>query len=86
MFHPGAMCYIELGTVVPSSGGEYAYISKAFGSLPAFMVVWVSFLVLKPASVAIGCLAFSQYFVEIYVPMDNDIEWGLKLVGVVAIC
>lgn len=44
----GALCFAELGTVVPRSGAEYAYLIEAFaktdkfwGPLPSFVCAWV---------------------------------------------
>lgn len=44
----GALCYAELGSAMPSSGGgEHAYLNHAFGSLPAFLFSWTSISLLK---------------------------------------
>jgi basic amino acid/polyamine antiporter, APA family len=36
------LCYAEIGTRVTSAGGNYAYVEAAFGSLPGFIVNWLS--------------------------------------------
>ncbi|MEJ1289011.1 solute carrier family 7 (cationic amino acid transporter y+ system) member 9 [Cricetulus griseus] len=57
----GALCFAELGTVIPKSGGEYPYLMEAFGPIPAFLFSWTSMVVIKPSSFAIICLSFSEY-------------------------
>ncbi|XP_006835370.1 PREDICTED: B(0,+)-type amino acid transporter 1-like [Chrysochloris asiatica] len=59
----GALCYAELGSLVPESGGDYAYILHTFGSLPAFLVIYMFVLVGRPASIAAVSLSFAKYAV-----------------------
>ena len=57
----GALCFVELGTSIPSAGATYAYILRAFGGLPAFLYIWTAAFVIRPASRAIISLAFAEY-------------------------
>jgi APA family basic amino acid/polyamine antiporter len=57
----GAMCYSELGVNLPSSGGEYVYLTEAFGPTWGFMTGWVSFFAGFSAPIAVAALAFADY-------------------------
>ena len=35
-----ALCFAELGTMMPKAGGPYAYVSKAFGPVVGFLIMW----------------------------------------------
>ncbi|NXI75837.1 S7A13 protein, partial [Rhipidura dahli] len=56
----GALCYAELGTALPFSGGEYSHIKRGLGPLPAFVFIWTSTFT-KPASNAARALLFAEY-------------------------
>ncbi|NWU36790.1 S7A13 protein, partial [Hylia prasina] len=56
----GALCYAELGSALPFSGGEYSHIKRGLGSLPAFVFIWTSMFT-KPASNAARALLFAEY-------------------------
>lgn len=68
----GALCYSELGTMIPLSGAEYIYLLKGFGELPGFLYAWTSTIILKPSQVAIICLAFGAYVIEPFFPGCSD--------------
>lgn len=57
----GAVCYSELGVNFPSSGGEYVYLTQAYGPTWGFMTGWVSFFAGFSAPIAAAALAFSDY-------------------------
>src|SRR5579863_5038295 len=57
----GAICYSELGINLPSSGGEYVYLTRAYGPTWGFMSGWVSFFAGFSAPIAAAALAFADY-------------------------
>lgn len=69
----GSLCYCEMGTMIPRSGGEYAYLQEAFGPLPAFIFSWTLALVIRPSSMTIVALTFARYVSQPFYP-DCDIS------------
>ncbi len=57
----GALCYGELGVNFPASGGEYVYLTQAYGPVWGFMTGWTTFLAGFAAPVAAAALAFADY-------------------------
>src|SRR5580658_9973840 len=48
----GALCFAELGALLPHAGGEYVYLRRAYGEIPGFLFACNAF-VLGGAAVAI---------------------------------
>ncbi|XP_033102959.1 Y+L amino acid transporter 2-like [Anneissia japonica] len=67
----GALCYAELGTMLPRSGGAYAYIKYIYGDLWGFILLWVSIVMLMPVSFAVIALTFAYYCVQPWFPDPN---------------
>lgn len=79
-----ALCYMELGTMMPQSGGEYVYLRRAFGELAAFLFSYVNCFVLKPANFAIASIVIGQYLVAALLGdtcKNNDAQLIAKLIG-----
>ncbi len=57
----GAMCYAELATAYPSAGGEYHFIGRAFGRVPAFFYAWARMTVIVAGSIAVFSFVFGDY-------------------------
>src|SRR5438270_9500907 len=57
----GAICYSELAINFPSSGGEYVYLSRAYGPTWGFISGWVSLLAGFSAPIAAAALSFAGY-------------------------
>jgi APA family basic amino acid/polyamine antiporter len=57
----GAICYSELALNFTSSGGEYLYLTRAYGPTWGFITGWVSFFAGFSAPIAAAALAFASY-------------------------
>jgi len=67
----GALSYSELGINFPSSGGEYVYLTRAYGPAWGFMTGWVSFFAGFSAPIAAAALIFASY-VGAFFPFFNE--------------
>ena len=68
----GALSYSELGINFPSSGGEYVYLTRAFGPAWGFMTGWISFFAGFSAPIAAAALAFSNYLGYFYPALRQE--------------
>ena len=78
----GALCFSELGVNFPSSGGEYVYLTRAYGPTWGFITGWVSFFAGFSAPIAISALAFSEYLSAVLPGIQS--KWsigGYELTG-----
>jgi len=70
----GALCYIELGTMIQKSGGEYAYYLQAYGDMAAFIFSYASSFILRPAGFAAIAIACGDYIVEPFYGLEETSE------------
>ena len=62
----GALCYAELTTTFPSAGGDYHFLTRAFGKKLAFLFAWARVSVIQTGSVARLAFIFGDYVSQIY--------------------
>ncbi|WP_406180670.1 APC family permease [Streptomyces sp. NBC_01006] len=78
-----AFCYSELGTLIPSAGGEYAMVSTMAGRLAGWLVFVLSLLVVMivPPVIAMGTADYLAPIVHIPAPVAGG---GVMLLATLA--
>ncbi|MFB3776433.1 MAG: APC family permease [Bryobacteraceae bacterium] len=67
----GALSYAELGAAMPEAGGEYVYLSRAYGPACGFLYGWTQMWVAKSGSIASMATAFFYYLADFYPGLDQ---------------
>lgn len=62
----GAMCYAELTTTFPDTGGDYHFLHRAFGRHLAFLFAWARLSVIQTGSIALLAFIVGDYMSEFY--------------------
>jgi basic amino acid/polyamine antiporter, APA family len=61
----GALCYAELAATYPHTGGDYHYLTRAFGPGVGFLFGWARVTVIPTGSIALLAFAFGDYASQI---------------------
>jgi amino acid transporter len=62
----GAFCYAELGATYPNAGGDYDYLSRAYGSWAGFLFGWMQTVIVRPGDVALMAFVFANYAAPLF--------------------
>jgi len=57
----GALCYAELATAYPHTGGDYHFLTRAFGRHTSFLYAWARSTVINSGSIALLAFVFGDY-------------------------
>lgn len=61
----GALCYAELASAWPNAGGDYHFLSRAWGSSTGFFFAWARIAVIQTGSIALIAFVFGDYASQI---------------------
>lgn len=68
----GALCYAELTTAYPHTGGDYHYLTRAYGRPLSFLFVWSRVTVIQTGSVALLAYVFGDYVSQLFSLVFSD--------------
>ena len=57
----GALCYAEMSSMFPASGGDYIYIREVYGRFWGFLFGWTKLFIERTGTIAILGFVFAEY-------------------------
>ncbi len=66
----GALCYAELGAMLPQSGGNYIFAKRAYGARIGAFVGLEAMLIAFPATLAVIALVFGEYLSSVVAGLE----------------
>jgi APA family basic amino acid/polyamine antiporter len=71
----GAVCYAELATAFPRDGGDYEYLSRAYGRWCGFLFGWAQLTTVISGNIGIMAYAFADYGVRLWPGAKGYMVW-----------
>ncbi|MGB8991983.1 MAG: amino acid permease [Desulfobaccales bacterium] len=68
----GALCYAELATTYPREGGDYVYLTRAYGGCAGYLFGWSQLAVVRPGDIALMAFIFASYAQTLYAPWADS--------------
>lgn len=62
----GALCYAELATTYPRSGGDYVYLTRAFHPFAGFLFGWAQLAAILTGSIGAMAYIFAEYAIGVF--------------------
>jgi len=81
----GALGYAELATAYPREGGDYVYLSRAYGPWAGFLFGWGQLAIIRPGDIAVMAFAFATYARTIYDPLAAHPEYSQRAFAAAAV-
>ena len=82
----GALCYAELCSAHPHAGGDYHFLSKAYGKNLSFLYAWAKAMVINTGSIALLAYVFGDYMSRVVAPGPySSALWALGIVAVLTV-
>lgn len=83
----GALCYAELGSSHPNAGGEYYFLSKAYGDWLGFLFAWARMTVIQTGAIAAIAFVFGDYATTLFSLGKNSsaLYAGVAVVAITAL-
>jgi basic amino acid/polyamine antiporter, APA family len=71
----GSFCYAELATTYPRMGGDYVYLTRAFGRRVGFLFGWAQLTVILTGSIGAMAYVFGDYAVQLFDLDTSQVVW-----------
>ena len=71
----GALCYAELATTYTRAGGDYEYLTRAFGPWAGFLFGWAQLTAVLTSSIGTMAYTFADYGVRLFDLTDAGTVW-----------
>lgn len=79
----GAVTYAELAKLCPDAGGEYNYLSHAFGPLAGFLTGWTSLIAGFSGAIAASAVALVSYAGHYFPSLTSTLPLASVSLGIV---
>jgi amino acid transporter len=82
----GALCYAELASAYPNAGGEYHFVTGAFGREAGFIFAWARMTVIQTGAIALVAFIMGDYATRLYSlgPYSSSIYAGVAVMALTA--
>jgi amino acid transporter len=79
----GALTYAELASTYPSAGGDYTFLTRAYGKNVSFLFAWARSLVICTGSIALIGFILGDYLTRLWSlgPQSSAIYAGIAVVA-----